>query len=127
MALGLDLVVEGKIMAKFSFWYSRHAEAKVLEAIFPKEHWSDWNEHVNDWYLEPKDLNTPPAFDFVVNEEKVKEVMREYHDSIRFTDDSGQEYIAAGAKPEFEEEFWRAYRLGISLQREGKVPRVCIG
>jgi len=128
VTLGLDLVVEGKILDKFSFGYSRHAEAAVLEEVFPKEHWSEWNEHANDWYFEPKDLNTPPAFDFIANEEKAREVMRDYHESITtWTDGTVREDTSGGAKPRFEEEFWRVYNLGMSLQREGKVPRVIIG
>jgi len=125
---GLELVVDGKSMDHFSISYSGRSETMVLETVFPRKHWSLWNPEVNDWYSEPKDLNSPPAFDFVSNEEKAKEILRDYHESITtWTDGSVREQISSDAKPTFEEEFWRVYNLGISLQREGKVPRICIG
>ena len=125
----LDLVVDGEMIDFFNVPYGYSAEPDALEAVFPREHWSLWNEHANDWFDgDPKDFNTPPAFDFIANEEKAKEVMGEYHESITtWTDGTVREDTSGGAKPRFEEEFWRVYNLGMSLQREGKVPRVIIG
>jgi len=35
------LVVGGKVVDHFSISYSRGAETRVLDAVYPKEHWSE--------------------------------------------------------------------------------------
>ena len=126
MGFGLELVVDGKSVGHLIVSYSMRYEIRVLEAVFPKRHWSGWNPGAALWYLDtPEDKYQPPVFDFVGNEQKAKEAMHDYFDKT----DSIYEDADRKADPraKWEKTFWTIYKAGMALQKQGKEPRVNIG
>ena len=124
MGWWLSLIVDRKEVEHLQVPYSYTTEAHVLEEVFPGNHWSMENPEANDWYFDTSGKTKgPPPFDFVANEEKARETMREYGDLVT---DTG-EYAMEERQAEFVKDFWRAYNLGLILQRAEMTPRVSIG
>lgn len=126
MPWSLELVVDGKPIDHIHVSHSNRFEIEVLEAVFPKKHWSGWNPEAALWYLDtPEAKYQPPVFDFIGNEQKAKEAMQDYFDNT----DSIYEDADPEADPrlKWEKTFWTIYRAGMALQMQGKEPRVNIG
>ena len=124
MVLRVDMVVDGKWVESLGLSYSMESEIRVLEAVFPKRHWSDSNTESRNWFTDyPGATGEPPAFDFVANEDAAREAMEDYMNEV--TDDDT--YPLPDAQAEWVKDFWRVYNAGLALQRQGKTPRVSIG
>lgn len=136
LGYGLNLWVDGKHVDSIRVAYSDRFEIRVLEAVFPKTHWSGSNEESEFWfkiYPSSKGGRTrftvapgnkgPPVFDFVGNEAKAKAAMQDYFDEQEWLDDDPEH----DTRPKWEQTFWRMYKTGMALQLQGKEVRVDIG
>ena len=127
MGWWLSLKADGREVEHISLPYSSACEARVLEEVFPDTHWSVENPEAAESPEDGRDgldgTRGPPPFDFLDNEAKAIEAMRDYDDLV-----TNEGAHAPGERQfAFAREFWKLYNLGLILQRAGMTPRVSIG